>query len=964
MLKHENFSVRTLAGRALPALFALGLAVSLASALSGDTTADRVLGQVDFVHNGANIVDAQGLFGPLSVAIDTSVTPNRLYVADSFNNRVLGWADVTAFTNGYPADLLIGQPDFMSSACNNGGVSAKSLCFPAGVAVDSAGNLYVADQTNSRVLEYNTPFATDTTADLVFGQGGSFTSNDCNHGGVSADSLCFPGGIAVDSAGDLYITDSSNSRVLEYNTPLATDTTADLVFGQGGSFISNDCNHGGVSADSLCFPGDAAVDSAGDVYITDSSNSRVLRYNTPLTTDTTADLVLGQADLVSSACNGASANSLCDPVGAVVDGAGNLYVTDPGSSRVLEYNAPFGTGATADLVFGQGGSFTSNDCNHGGVSADSLCSPGGVAVDSAGNLYVADQINDRALRYNTPLTTDTTADRVLGQVDFVHNGANIVDAQGLFGPLSVAIDTSVTPNRLYVADSSNSRVLGWADVTAFNNGYRADLLIGQPDFLSSTCNNGGVSAKSLCFPTGVAVDSAGNLYVTDEGNSRVLEYNTPFITDTTADLVFGQGGSFTSNDCNHGGVSADSLCFPWGVAVDSAGDLYITDSSNSRVLEYNTPLATDTTADLVFGQGGSFLSSICNNRGVHTTTLCGPTGVAVDRAGNLYVADQGNSRVLEYNTPFTSDTAPSLVFGQAGSFTSNDCNHGGLSADSLCFPPGVAADSAGNLYVADQGNSRVLEYHTPFSTGTTADLVFGQGGSFTANDCNHGGVSADSLCAPGGVAVDSAGNLYVADQGNNRALEYDAPLAAPTASPSPTPATIPTPTPTPTSTPTPTPTQTPTPTPTETTTPAPTSTETPTPTPTQTPTPTATPTETPTPTPTQTPTPTPTATPTQTLTASATATSTSAQMPTATSTQTPTPTQTDTPTPAATETATTTATDTPMPAPTPAMPQNKQDCMHGGWRQFGFRNQGQCINFVREAGSQEEAPAPRSRVGD
>jgi hypothetical protein len=305
----------------------------------------------------------------------------------------------------------------------------------------------------------------------------------------------------------------------------------------------------------------------------------------------------------------------------------------------------------------------------------------------------------------------------------------------------------------------------------------------------------------------VAVDAAGNLYVSDANNNRVLEYDSPFTTDTIADKVFGQNGSFTSQlgslttstGCSNP-VNADSLCSPAGVALDAAGNLYVADSFNSRVLEYNTPLTTDTTADKVFGQSGSFTTQTCNNGGVSANSLCVPGGVAVDAAGNLYIDDVNNSRVLEYNTPLTTDTTADKVFGQGGNFTSQNGCSNPVSADSLCSPFGVALDATGNLYVADSFNSRVLEYNTPLTTDTTADKVFGQSGSFTTQTCNNGGVSANSLCIPGSVAVDAAGNLYISDDNNNRVLEYDAPRDPPG--------------PTPTATRTRTPTRTPTPTPT------------------------------------------------------------------------------------------------------------------------------------------------------
>ncbi len=128
---------------------------------SGDTTADRVLGQPDFTTSRVNLMNAQGLNFPAAVALDTCAVPTRVYVADEDNSRVLGWRDAAAFANGAPADLVIGQPNFTSSSLcngNSGTVTANSMCGPVGVAVDESGNLYVADQENNRVLEYTNPF--------------------------------------------------------------------------------------------------------------------------------------------------------------------------------------------------------------------------------------------------------------------------------------------------------------------------------------------------------------------------------------------------------------------------------------------------------------------------------------------------------------------------------------------------------------------------------------------------------------------------------------------------------------------------------------------------------------------------------------------------------------------------------------------------------------------------------------
>jgi Ca2+-binding RTX toxin-like protein len=360
---------------------------------------------------------------------------------------------------------------------------------------------------------------------------------------------------------------------------------------------------------------------------------------------------------------------------------------------------------------------------------------------------------------------DIVADRVIGQPAECDSGFQ--SASSLCLPFALAADSA---GNLYVADKH--RVLEYDN--PLTTDLVADRVFGQFDFGHNDCNSGGVSASSLCTVEGVAADSAGNLYVADFQNNRVLVYESPLTTDTIADQVFGQGGSFTSNTCNLGGVSASSLCHPTGVAVDGAGNLYV--AERRRVLEYDSPLTTDTVADRVFGQGGSFTTRTCNLGGVSASSLCYAEGVAVDGTGNLYVAEERNNRVLEYDSPLTTDTVADLVFGQGGSFTTDACNLGGRSASSLCNPTGVAVDGAGNLYVADQLNHRVLEYDGPLTTDTAADLVFGQGGSSTLGFCDP--KQGDSgLCYPRDIAVDAAGNLYVADTSNGRVTEYDNPLA-------------------------------------------------------------------------------------------------------------------------------------------------------------------------------------------
>ena len=177
--------------------------------------------------------------------------------------------------------------------------------------------------------------------------------------------------------------------------------------------------------------------------------------------------------------------------------------------------------------------------------------------------------------------------------------------------------------------------------------------------------------------------------------------------DVIGDRVFGQSGSFVTQGC---GLTAASLCSPSGVAVDSAGNVYIADTANNRVLEYNTPLTTDTIADRVFGQGGSFTSSTCNLVGISASSLCQPLDVAVDSSDNLYVVDWQNNRALEYFTPISTDTIADRVFGQLGSMTTGTYTTT-PTADTLTNPVSVAVDAAGDVYIADRGMHRILEYN-------------------------------------------------------------------------------------------------------------------------------------------------------------------------------------------------------------------------------------------------------------
>jgi sugar lactone lactonase YvrE len=283
--------------------------------------------------------------------------------------------------------------------------------------VDSAGNLYVSDTGNERILKYDSPFTTNTVGDRA----------------LSCDVPCKSQGMALDHAGRLYVADQGNNRVLEFDSPL-TNQNADRVFGQP-DFTTFAPNQGGLSSSSMFNPGDVALDSSGNLFVADTSNNRVLEFDSP-TTNAVADRVFGQnGSFVTNGCGPAGPGTTCAPNGVALDASGNLWVATQ-SRGILEFEQPFASTTLASFVLG-GDAF-------------------GMSFDSADNFFVPSVSDNRVLRYPSP-PVNGGANLVLGQMDFTHTAANNLNGKKLSSILpvtfpAVAIDTSVTPNRLYIAD--------------------------------------------------------------------------------------------------------------------------------------------------------------------------------------------------------------------------------------------------------------------------------------------------------------------------------------------------------------------------------------------------------------------------------------------------------------------------------------------------------------------------------
>jgi hypothetical protein len=372
---------------------------------------------------------------------------------------------------------------------------------------------------------------------------------------------------------------------------------------------------------------------------------------------------------------------------------------------------PFSMGMPASLVIGQD-NFTSARTGHGPAN---LSLPDyDAAFNSAGDLWVVDMGNNRVLAYVPPFSTGMSASLALGQSTLSGFAANTTTS-GLWEPAGIAIDAH---GDVWVADSTNNRILEFAP--PFHTGMNASTVLGQSSF---TTNRAGTTATNLSHPRGLAFNAAGDLFVADSVNNRILEFRPPFSTGMAASLVFGQTGFTTSGAA----TSASGLSAPGDVALGPKGALWVADSGNRRVVAYSSPFAVGMNASLVLGQYNLNLTNETLPDG-----MSGPQGITFDSAGNLWVADPpASNRVTEFLPPFSNNEAPTLAIGQKNLLgTSLGCNRTVLDG-----PTKPVFGPSGDLWVVDGSNARVLEYvptnysvmfsETGLPTGTSWSVTFG-----------------------------------------------------------------------------------------------------------------------------------------------------------------------------------------------------------------------------------------------
>ena len=614
----------------------------------------------------------------------------NVYIADTTNNVIEKW---TA-TNNMLAALV-----------------SSGLAYPAGMAVDAAGNVYIADTGNSAIKEWTAASKTVTT--------------------LVPSGLSNPAGVAVDAAGNVYIADTGNSAIKEWMAANSNIIT--------------------LAAFGLLKPAGVAVDISGNVYIADTGNSAIKKWVAASNTMTT---------LVSS--------GLSNPSGVAVDGSRNVYIADTGNSAIKELPRSFVNPTTMPETA---------DAGNGALPAvlpatENLIAPFAPFSDSPW-LTISGATNGVvSFSFTANFGSSRTAHiSLLGQtIPVTQSGLtySIGASSLLVGPLagSNSVVLAVAPKSATWTATTNA---AWLHLNlAYQSGTGSTNLVFSYDANTGATRSGTLSivgqtlivtqagstyvsagmvgtlvSTGLSNPYGVAVDGAGNVYIADSFHSAIKEW---VVTNGAVTTLVSTG-----------------LSNPFGVAVDSGENIYIADSFHSAIKEW-APAGSNTTALVssglntpyglaVGGTGNIYIADTFNNaikewtpanNNVATLVSSGlsnPFGIAVDCAGNVYIADSSHNAIKEWM------------------LANNNINT--LVASGLSNPYGVAVDGSGNVYIVDASHNSIKKWMP--ANNNVATLI------------------SSGLSNPFGVAVDGAGNVYIADRSNNAIKELPYAFVDPTA---------------------------------------------------------------------------------------------------------------------------------------------------------------------------------------
>jgi sugar lactone lactonase YvrE len=661
--------------------------------------------------NGIPALDAF-LYQPYGVTVDAS---GNIFFAAYNQHRIFkvstgGTITVVAGSGalGYSGDGVVG------------GAGNADLYHPFGVAVDTAGNVYFADQGNCVVRKVDST-KTVTTVAGVAGQ--------CN---ATASDLNSPSGLAMDASGNLFIADTNNCRVRKLVLSSKVQST---VAGTGSCSYTGD--GGSALAATVAYPQAMALDTAGDLFISDTNNCvirEVVKSGGKISTIAGTHTCSFTGD-----GNKATAAGIYYPEGIAVNGAGTkVTFSDYQNHRVRQFTV----GGNITTVAGNG-TACAGACGEGGTATSAqLYFPVGLAANSAGTtFYIGNNDNEVVDKFTVGGNLTLVAGNHSATVETIFSGAPAGGVQ-FNAPVGLFNDSG---DNVYVGDANNYRVRELVNSTGLVNFFAGDGIYGF------TGDGSTANSAEITYPYGVAKDSSGNVYIADFNNCLVRKVSGTTIT-AFAGFVYPAG---TSTSCGFAGDGQSALSArlngPYGLAVDSKNNIYIADYYNHAVRKVSGGVITT-----IAGVGG-VLGFSGDGGPAANALLYNPKGVAVDPAGNVFIADYNNCRIREV---YASTGTIATVAGNGACGVGAD---GLATSNPIGYPESITVDANDNLFVGDYFNK--VRWVAPDGIMTTIAGATNGAGGFNGDG---GPATAALLGQPTGLSLDSAGNILIADYNNGR----------------------------------------------------------------------------------------------------------------------------------------------------------------------------------------------------
>jgi len=618
------------------------------------------------------------IYGPEGVAVDGS---GNVYFADYYNQvirKVSASGIISTIAGrgsscGYDGDTTGTGGDGLPATQHN-------LCYPDQIALDSSGNLFIADSYNYRIRRL---VISSDSISTVAGNGTNIACAD----GVLATNCGFnlPYGIAVDSSGDLFIADTYDFIIRE--VAVATGKVKSVAGTLGTPGFSGD--GGKATLATLYYVFGISVDAAGaNVWVADSNNVRIRKFSVGGNINTVAGNgsggFCGDGGPATGAC-------LYSPVSTTLDSAGNLYIADQNNYRVRKVDSS----QNINTVAGNG-SPNQTTLVSGTSTGITLNYPWGIVGDPSGNLFVANQ-QDHAVQELVISSSQVNILAGTGTGGYNGDGIHANTAQ-LQYPAGLARDSA---GNVYIADQYNHII------RKVDTGGNISTVAGTPSSAGYSGDGGPATSAQLYYPTGIFVDSSNNLYIADTYNQVIRKVSGGTIITVAGSNINGYGG-------DGGPATSAKLNYPQGVKVDSAGNIYIADTNNHRIRKVS---AVSGNISTVAGNGTAGFSG----DGIATqNSVYNPLNIWVDVNANLFIVDTYNLRVRMVDGGGTMTTV-------AGNGTAAFAGDGGPAINaSLYYPSDVYVDATGNLFVTDAYNFRARQINAFAAVGrSTGSLSFG-----------------------------------------------------------------------------------------------------------------------------------------------------------------------------------------------------------------------------------------------